>query len=150
MPRAKQKIATLGGSADDVEARFYDALQAGDVDKLMACWADEDDILCIHPGGPRLMGAGAIRAAYEAMLAQAGSMTLRPERLRKIESLTSVVHSVVERISIMTLQGPQDVFVIATNIYNKTAQGWRMVVHHVSPGSVQELEDHSATPPVLH
>lgn len=150
MPRAKQKIAILGGSADDVEARFYEALQAGDVDKLMACWADEDDILCIHPGGPRLMGAGAIRAAYEAMLAQAGSMTLRPERLRKIESLTSIVHSVVERISIMTAQGPQDVFVIATNIYNKTAQGWRMVVHHVSPGSVQELEDHSSTPPVLH
>lgn len=150
MPRAKQHTATLGGTADDVEAQFYEAMQAGDLDKLMACWADEDDILCIHPGGPRLMGAGAIRAAYEAMLAQAGSMTLRPERLRKIDSLTSVVHSVVERISVLTPQGPQDVFVIATNIYHKTAQGWRMVVHHVSPGTVQEVDDTSDIPLVLH
>ena len=150
MPRAKQHAATLGGTADDVEAQFYEAMQAGDLDKLMACWADEDDILCIHPGGPRLMGAGAIRTAYESMLAQAGSMTLRAERLRKIDSLTSVVHSVVERINILTPQGPQDVFVIATNVYHKTAQGWRMVVHHVSPGTVQEVDDTSDMPQVLH
>ena len=150
MSRAKQHAATLGGSIDDVEAQFYEAMQAGDVDKLMACWADEDDILCIHPGGPRLMGAGAIRAAYESMLSQAGSMTLQPERLRKIESLTSVIHSVVERISILTPQGPQDVFVIATNVYHKTTQGWRMVVHHASPGAVQEMGDTSDTPKVLH
>ncbi len=150
MSRAKQHAATLGGSIDDVEAQFYEAMQAGDVDKLMACWADEDDILCIHPGGPRLMGAGAIRAAYESMLSQAGSMTLQPERLRKIESLTSVIHSVVERISILTPQGLQNVFVIATNVYHQTAQGWRMVVHHVSPGKVQEVDDTSDTPKVLH
>ena len=64
MPRHKASMqATLGGTPDEIEATFYEALQSGDIEKLMACWADEDDIVCIHPGGPRLVGAGAIRAA---------------------------------------------------------------------------------------
>ena len=54
------------GTPDDAEVAFYDALQHADIDRLMACWADEDDIVCVHPGGPRLLGAGAIRAAFEA------------------------------------------------------------------------------------
>src|SRR5437870_3288653 len=59
--------ASLQGSPDEIEAAFYEALQTADIDKLMACWADEDDIVCIHPGGPRVIGAGAIRATFEAM-----------------------------------------------------------------------------------
>ena len=59
----------LEGTADDIEAAFYEALQRGDIDALMACWADEDDIFCIHPGGPRVVGADAIRATFEAMFA---------------------------------------------------------------------------------
>jgi ketosteroid isomerase-like protein len=150
MPKAKQRVATLSGSADDIEASFYEAMQGGDLDRLMACWADEDGILCIHPGGPRLLGAGAIRSAYDAMLTQAGSMKIHPQRLHKVESLTSAVHSVIERISILTPQGLHDVFVIATNVYHKTAQGWRMVVHHVSPGTPHEIRDESDMPQVLH
>ena len=28
----------------------------GDVDLLMSCWAEDDEIVCVHPGGSRLMG----------------------------------------------------------------------------------------------
>ena len=69
MRKSKLQAANLEGDADDIEAAFYDALQRGDIDRLMACWADEDDIFCIHPGGPRLLGATAIRATFEAMFA---------------------------------------------------------------------------------
>jgi hypothetical protein len=41
--------------------------------------------------------------------------------------------------------------VLATNVYIKTAEGWRMVVHHASPGSVGERPAVvGETPPVLH
>ena len=60
MPKAKLQAATVGGTADVIEAQFYDALQTGDIEKLMACWADEDDVVCVHPGGPRLVGTAAI------------------------------------------------------------------------------------------
>ena len=63
MRKNKLQAANLEGHADEVEAAFYDALQNGDIDKLMACWADEDDIVCVHPGGPRIVGAAAIRAS---------------------------------------------------------------------------------------
>ena len=69
MPKAKTQAAIVGGSADDIEAAFYEALQTGDIDKLMACWADEDELVCVHPGGPRVIGAAAIRAAFDAMFA---------------------------------------------------------------------------------
>jgi hypothetical protein len=33
----------------------------------MAVWADDDEIVCVHPGGPRVVGAAAIRASFEAV-----------------------------------------------------------------------------------
>ena len=46
MPKAKLRAATVGGTADDIESAFYQALRQGDIDKLMACWADEDEVVC--------------------------------------------------------------------------------------------------------
>ena len=149
MSKAKLRAATVGGSADEIEAAFYDALQNGDIDKLMACWADEDEIVCVHPGGPRVIGVGAIRHAFDAMFAN-GSIRAWPENVRKVESLASAVHNVLERIEVMTPEGPREAWVIATNVYHKTAQGWRMVAHHASPGSPRELQDASDAPQVLH
>ncbi len=145
-PKVSQAIS---GNADDTEAAFYEALQGGDIDKLMACWADEDDIVCVHPGGPRLVGAGAIRAAFDAMFAN-GTIRAHAEKVRKVEAMSSSVHSVLERIEVMTEEGPVHAYVIATNVYQKTAQGWRMVAHHTSPGTPREMQEISETPQVLH
>ena len=149
MPKAQLQAAALGGTADDVEASFYEALQGADIDKLMACWADEDEIVCVHPGGARLVGAGAIRATFEAMFAN-GSIQARPERVRKMESLASAVHNVLERIEVLTAEGPRHAWVIATNVYHKTAQGWRLVAHHASPGTPSEVQEIAEVPQVLH
>lgn len=149
MSKAKKTAATVGGSADDIETSFYEALQTSDLDRLMACWADEDEVICIHPGGPRLIGLGAIRAAFEAMFANA-SLRIEAQAVRKIEALASAVHSVRERIDILTNEGPVEAFVMATNVYHKTAQGWRLVAHHASPGNPHEAQDVTETPPVLH
>ena len=65
--RTAKPTLTHNGHADETEAAFYEAMRLGDIDKLMACWADEDDIVCIHPGGPRLVGALAIRGGFDAM-----------------------------------------------------------------------------------
>ena len=149
MRKSKLQAANLEGNADDVEAAFYDALQNADIDKLMACWADEDDIVCIHPGGPRVVGPVAIRATFEAMFAN-GSIRAWPERVRKVESVASCVHNLLERVEVLTPQGPRQAWVIATNIYHKTAQGWRLVAHHASPGTAGEPQEVSQGPQVLH
>lgn len=147
MPRAT-RTAHFGGSPDEVEAAFYEALQQGRLEPLMACWADEDDIVCVHPGGPRLLGPLAIRSHFEAMFSH-GSVRAFPERVRRVDTLTCAVHNVLERVEVMTEQGPREAWVIATNVYLKTAQGWRMVAHHASPGTPHEAQEAVASP-VLH
>jgi ketosteroid isomerase-like protein len=149
MAKSKLQAAHLGGTADEVEAAFYDALQTGDIDKLMACWADEDDIVCIHPGGPRVVGASAIRATFEAMFAN-GTIRAWPERLRKVDALASAVHHLVERVEVLGPDGPRNAWVLATNVYHKTAQGWRMVAHHASPGTASDIQEVAEAPPLLH
>jgi ketosteroid isomerase-like protein len=149
MRKPKIQSALVGGTADDIEAAFYEALQKGDIDKLMACWADEDDIVCVHPGGPRLVGLGAIRAAFDAMFSN-GSIRAWPERVRKVESMASVMHNVLERIEVLTDGGPATAYVLATNVYHRTGQGWRMVAHHASPGTQNEAQEVNEAPPVLH
>ena len=149
MFKARKDAATVGGSADDIEAAFYEALQSANLEKLMACWADEDEVVCVHPGGPRLIGIGAIRVAFDAMFAN-GSIRAWPEGVRKVDSLASSVHNVRERIEVLTEDGPREAYVIATNVYHKTAQGWRMVAHHASPGYERVALEIGEPPHVLH
>jgi ketosteroid isomerase-like protein len=145
----KLQAANLEGNADHVEAAFYRALQKGDIDKLMACWADDDDIVCIHPGGPRVIGAVAIRATFESMFSN-GSIRAWPERARKTQGVASAVHNVLERVEVLGPEGASQAWVIATNVYHKTAQGWRMVVHHASPGTPGEIQEIPGPAQMLH
>lgn len=149
MPKAKTQAAVAGGSADDVEAAFYEALQTGDIELLMACWSDDDEIVCVHPGGPRVVGSAAIRATFDAIFAN-GSIRAWPEQVRRIEAMASVVHNVLERVQVITDTGPAEAYVLATNVYHKTAQGWRMVAHHASPGSQDQAHEIHDAPQVLH
>jgi ketosteroid isomerase-like protein len=149
MSRRKAGHHLQGGSPDDLEQEFYDSLREGDIERLMACWADEDDIVCVQPGGSRLLGAAAIRAGFEAMFAN-GSIQAFAEQVRRVESLTSSVHSVIERVQVLTPDGPQEAYVLATNVYQKTPQGWRMAAHHASPGTHRDVQDPPDVPAVLH
>jgi uncharacterized protein (TIGR02246 family) len=134
MPRSKPPAAALLATPDDVEAQFYEALQQADLNKLMAVWSDDDDIACVHPGGPRVTGHAAIRASFEAIFAN-GAVALRPQGVRRVLGLGCAVHHVNEHISVTRAEGTRVAWVLATNVYLKTAQGWRMVAHHASPGA---------------
>jgi ketosteroid isomerase-like protein len=147
--KSKLQALNLDGDADEVEAAFYEALQNADIEKLMACWADEDEIVCVHPGGPRVVGATAIRATFEVMFAN-GSIRAWPQQARKTQAMGSAVHNVLERIEVPGQQGPAHAWVIATNVYHRTALGWRLVAHHASPGTASEIQEVSGVPPLLH
>ena len=147
--RTKPHTAHLMASPDDVEAQFYEALREADLDKLMSVWSDDDEVFCVHPGGPRVVGPQAIRAAFEAVFAS-GRINAHPERVRRLHTLETAIHNLVERIELLTDQGPRTGHVLATNVYLKTAQGWRLVAHHASPGTPQELPKIVEPPSVLH
>jgi ketosteroid isomerase-like protein len=69
--------------------------------------------------------------------------------VRRVQSLGVSIHSVLERVEVLTASGPAQAYVIATNVYLKTAQGWRLVAHHASPGTAQEVAQ-SDSPTLLH
>lgn len=148
MAEAKPPLAAIG-SPDETEAQFYEALQQGDIDKLMAVWSDDDEIVCVHPGGARLVGPAAIRAAFETMFGH-GTINAQPEKVRRLQAHASAVHSVLERVQVMTQEGPQSAWVTATNVYLRSAQGWRLVAHHASPGTQSELREAVEPPAMLH
>ena len=148
MARTRPPAANLS-PPEEIEQQFYEALQRGDIDRLMEVWADDDEINCVHPGGPRVVGAAAIRQAFESIFAN-GAINAHPEKVRRLQTLDCAVHSVLERVQVMTDEGPQSAWVVATNVYLKTALGWRMVAHHASPGSANEVQEIGEAPAVLH
>ena len=126
MPKIKQTFA----NAEAAEIAFYDALARADLDALMQLWADEDEIVCVHPGAPRLVGHAAIRASWEAIFAQ-GGVHIRPLQRHVLQSTMTATHNVIEEIG-GAAGAPAERHVIATNIYLKTPSGWRIMLHHAS------------------
>ncbi len=146
---ARPKALPPLASPEAIEQQFYEALQRGDIERLMAVWSDDEEISCVHPGGPRVVGAGAIRAAFESIFAH-GAVDARPERVRRLQTHACAVHSVLEHVQLMTPAGLQSAWVIATNVYVLGAQGWRLVAHHASPGTRRELQESLEAAAVLH
>lgn len=135
------------GTADDIETALYDAIGRADLDALMELWAEDEEIVCIHPDGSRLIGYAAIRASWEEIFTR-GGVHIHPVQLHASQNMMSAVHNLIESVS--TPEGKQrDIHIIATNVYVKTPLGWRIVVHHasVAPGK-PEIERGPAT--VLH
>jgi ketosteroid isomerase-like protein len=104
----------------------------------MSLWADEDEVVCVHPGGPRALGLAAIRTSFAQIFAN-GGIPVRPEQVSKLQWPGGAVHHLVERIDIDTPQGKQVVWVLATNVYVKGVRGWQVVAHHASPAAPGEL-----------
>ncbi|MFZ6845821.1 YybH family protein [Undibacterium sp. RuTC16W] len=123
----------LNGSADEVESAFYDAISRADLDALMALWAEDEEIVCIHPGSTRQIGHAAIRSSWEAIF-ERGSVHIHPVQLHATHNLMTAVHSIIEEVQ-RTNDGAQEVHILATNIYVKTPHGWRIAMHHASVAS---------------
>lgn len=153
-PAAAAAAAAATGSPDELEAEFYAALRHGDIERLMAVWADDDEIVCVHPGGGRVIGAAAIRASFEAIFAAGGGIPLQTEQVHRLQQLGCALHHLVERVEVPGPQGAQQAWVLSTNLYVKTVQGWRLASHHASPGMPEALPPSSMgggdTPSTLH
>lgn len=144
MSRAKH----IHGTPDDIEAAYYDALGRADINALMMLWADDEEIVCIHPSAPRLIGHNAIRASWESIFAHGGLLIL-PQRLHTTHNVMCAVHNLVENVH-REHHAPIDVHVLATNVYLKTALGWRMAIHHASVAEGSAPTEHIGPSSVLH
>lgn len=111
---------------------FYKAFEGKDVDAMMATWAEDEDIVCIHPGGPRLVGYDAVRASWEQLFAGETRLSFRLEDIVVLETVGMALQSAVEHVTVGDDPKPRG-SALASNVFLRTPSGWRLAVHHASP-----------------
>jgi len=142
-------------TAQDAENAFYEALERADVEAMMAVWSEDDDIVCVHPAGQRLAGQAQVRDAWRQMFAAGPHLRVQVTQQVVIAGMMLEVRSVQEHV---TLAGERRARppMIATNVYARTASGWRMVAHHASPAPSEagsgapSAPAPAGTPKILH
>lgn len=149
MPRSRTKLFP---TPDDAETAFYDAFERADIAAMMAVWAETDDVVCIHPQGPRLAGFEAVRESWAQIFAGGSTLRVRTTEQKTFDGQALAVHTVVELVA---APGEQSTVtpVFATNVYVLTEGGWRMAVHHANaaPETREARREEPAPPPhTLH
>jgi uncharacterized protein (TIGR02246 family) len=148
-PRTRKLFPT----PDDAESAFYEAFERGDLAAMMVVWAEGEDVVCVHPSGPRLVGFEAVRDGWMQIFGGGTRLAVRVAESRRIDGPSVAVRAVVESITMPGGEGsPQHVNV--TNVYVLTDAGWRIAVHHASPpepmASPPEEEEEDEAPHTLH
>lgn len=141
-PRARAKLFP---TPEDAENAFYDAFERGDLAAMMAVWAESDDVVCVHPQGPRLVGLDAVRESWAQIFTGASQVRVRTTEPHRFNGQSVAVHSVIEMLGPPGEASPTG-SVYATNVYELTEGGWRMVIHHASPMAEIPAPDEPAAP----
>ena len=125
-------MSTIYHSAVDAEDAYYDAIDECDLDKMMSVWDASADITCLLPMQPMRYGHQAIREAWAAILDPAFRIEININHLQWVEQDDIAIH-LVEEIATMTATEKRQPPVYASNIYRRTQDGWRMLMHLNSP-----------------
>lgn len=122
----------------EAEDAFYSAFSRCDLNAMMQVWLAAEHIECIHPGMTRLQGIDAIRFSWEQIFADGQMPQIHIVRHHCTQAGNLAIHSVSEQIQTEDANTPLTAEVIATNIYELTPEGWRMILHHASPARVSQ------------
>lgn len=127
---------------EQANTTFYEAMERGDLDALSGLWleGEDDEISCVHPGWPVLTGRGDVLRSYALIMANTEYIQF---------FLTDVTVSVAEDTALVTCTenilsgGPAEEsgelgplvgqLVVATNVFRRTPEGWKLWSHHGSP-----------------
>lgn len=134
---------------DDVENAFYDAFNRGDLEGLMAVWSEADEVVCIHPGGSRLVGLYAIRESWRQLFESGLRLRLQLHHSVVYTSPMLVVHNLLQHVIVEGEDGMPPP-VVATNVYTRGPFGWRLILHHASPSADSDGAYHDEGPRIVH
>jgi ketosteroid isomerase-like protein len=124
---------------------FYRAFETLKIEEMEKMWAKNTDIQCGHPGWRVLRGWGPVMESWKRIFENTPSMQF---------TLTDVKVEVRGEIAWVTLyenlnssvQGQNySAAILTTNIFQKTSEGWRMILHHGSSVSQPPDQDDSST-----
>jgi ketosteroid isomerase-like protein len=103
---------------------YYRAFRTGD-DALMSRVWHVQDVTCIHPGWPPIIGRAPVLESYRQIM-----LNPNQEPVRADEEQVSVLGDWARVLCRESITGAQ---LAATNLFVRTPDGWRLVHHHASP-----------------
>jgi ketosteroid isomerase-like protein len=125
----------VSGLHPDVEAanaRFYRAFEALDLDRMDEVWAHGEHVGCVHPGWPLLRGWSAVRDSWGAIFANTEEMRFTISDVRVVAAREMAVVTCTENILSGVAGRITVTAVLATNVFERGPEGWRLILHHAS------------------
>ncbi len=118
-------------------AAYYKAFMAGDFGQMCGLWAEED-VSCVHPGWPVLIGRQPILESYRSILRNPQQ---EPVQQR---NATPLISGDDGRVFCIEIVGGMALAV--TNWFRRIDGAWRMIHHQASPIAA-EIEPEPERPP---
>jgi ketosteroid isomerase-like protein len=120
-----------------VNLAFYAAIESGDLGEVEALWDDADDVACVHPGWPPVRGRSRVLRSWAVIMANTAYIQFFPTGVDvAVTGDVAVVaceHSLLARVSENESGMGETARVVATNVFRRRADGWRLWAHHASP-----------------
>ena len=114
---------------DDVlaaNAAFYRAFGTADSRAMEALLAPHrDDLSVVHPGAPAIVGRAGVVASWRAILDGADRVDIR------CFNATACLHGGFAFV--LCNEAIQGQILVATNIFCRTGEGWRLMHHQAGP-----------------
>lgn len=127
-------------TADEAETAFYTAFANANLDAMMAVWLASESVICVHPVGPKLAGHQAVRASWAEMFRGGNGLRFRLAEVSRTQDALLAIHVLQEHITVPGETSERQPMV-ATNVYQLTQDGWRMILHHASPIATQNRSE---------
>ena len=138
---------TATSAVEAANAELYAAFEAGDIDRMAALWEDSDDVVCIHPGGPILRGRGTVLRSWSVIMANTSYIQFFLTDVEvRVDGDIALVTCAENILTAAEEDGDANAFahpgrVVATNVFRKDGDQWRLWVHHGSPVFSREAEE---------
>ena len=124
-----------------VNAEFYAAFEAADLDRMEAVWDVGDGVTCVHPGWPALRGREHVLRSWALIMANTAYIQFFLSDVDITLSGDLAVVSCAENILTAPGEPEGDAKVVSTNVFRRYDAGWRLVLHHGSPVIRQLVEE---------
>jgi ketosteroid isomerase-like protein len=116
---------------------FYAAIESGDLDRIAAMWDDADDVVCVHPGWPGVRGRSRVLRSWAVIMANTAYIQFFPTGVEVAVvgdvAVVACEHSLLARTTDSEVGLGETARVVATNVFRRRADGWRLWAHHASP-----------------
>lgn len=124
---------------------FYRAFETLKIEAMEQVWSKDTDIQCGHPGWRILRGWGPVMESWKRIFENTPSVrfTLTDVKIEVRGELAWVTQyeNLASSIEGQTFSAA----ILTTNMFQKTADGWRMILHHGSSVSQPPDQDESNT-----